>query len=88
LFAQRPQYLTRASGDGRNVADVNRALAGVADWRDEMPLRGDHRLECQETLKVQVGAEERETDIKLADPSFDRRLVAKKTYRYASSAAN
>ena len=76
-----PGFGQCASGDCSNVADVNRADARVADWRDEVPLRDDHRLECQETSEVQVRTEERETDAELADASFDRRVVAKKTYR-------
>jgi hypothetical protein len=75
-----PGFGQCASSDGSNVADVNRADARVADWRDEVPLRGDHRLECQETLEVQVRTEERETDAELADASLDRRVITKKTY--------
>src|SRR5262245_4156617 len=81
----RPPFVPRfgqcATGDGSNVADINRAHTRIADWRDELSLRGDHRLECEETLKVQVGPEEREADTELADASFDRRVVAKKAYR-------
>jgi hypothetical protein len=76
-----PRFGQCASGHGSNVADVNRADPRVSDWRDEVSLRCDHRLERQETLEVQIGTEERESDAKLADASFDGRVVAKKTYR-------
>jgi hypothetical protein len=76
-----PGFSQCASGHGSNVSDINRADPRVADWRVEVPLRCDHRLECQVTLEAQVGTEEREADAKLADASFDCRVVAKKTYR-------
>jgi hypothetical protein len=46
----------------RNVSDVNRADASLADGRDEVSFLGDHRLEGEQTLEVQVGTEEREAD--------------------------
>jgi hypothetical protein len=44
-------------------------------------LGGNHRLECQKTLEIQVGTEKCAADAKLADALFDCRVVAKKTYR-------
>ena len=42
---------TRHCGD---VANVDRAHARVANWRDEVPFVRDHRMERQETLEVEI----------------------------------
>jgi hypothetical protein len=65
--------------NGSNVADVNCAHPRVANGRDEVSVLGDHRLKCEKAWEVQVGAEKREADAELANPSFDRSMVAQKT---------
>jgi hypothetical protein len=65
----------------RNVTDVDRADARVADGRNEVSLHGDHRLECEQTLEIQVGTKKREAYAELTDTPLDGRVVAKKANR-------
>ena len=62
----------------RNVTHVDRADTSVANGRDEVSLRGDHRLECEKTLVIQVGTAKCEADGELADAPFDGCVIAKK----------
>src|SRR5262249_35227458 len=65
----------------RNVTDVDGTDRRVANGRNEVALRGDHRFECQETLEIEIGTKKGEANAELADAPFDRRMVAKKTNR-------
>ena len=52
----------------------------LASWIcDEAAFGGDHRLEGQETLEIQIGTKKGEADAEFADTAFHRRVVAKDT---------